>query len=200
RTVTLDVSMEKARIEDVLRLALKASKPPMTGGLKMTNLLVIPPGNQDVVDKLRLKGQFAVAQAKFAEIDIQKKIDEQSHRSRGKAPDMEAENVVSNFSGRFELANAGLTLRPVTFSTPGAFVTLAGTYDLRADALSFKGTLYMDAKVSETQTGFKRLLLKAIDPLFRRKGGGSAIPIKVEGRSHDPNFGLDTHRLFKRDR
>jgi hypothetical protein len=199
-TITLDISMEKARIEDVLRLAIKAAKPPMTGGVKMTARLVIPPGTRDVADKLRLTGQFAVARATFTEIDIQQKIDELSRRSRGQGAKTPQQGVVSNFGGRFDLETARLTLRPVTFSAPGANVDLSGTYQLRPETLNFTGTLSMAAKVSQTQTGFKRLVLKAIDPLFNKKGGGSTIPIKVAGTRSNPHFGLDRRRLFKRDR
>jgi hypothetical protein len=52
--------------------------------------------------------------------------------------------------------------------------------------------------VSDTTTGIKHLLLKLADPLFKRDGGGSAIPIKVTGRRSDPSFGLDKGRLFSR--
>ena len=39
----------------------------------------------------------------------------------------------------------------------------------------------MDAKISETVTGFKSLLLKMIDPLFSGENGGSEIPIRISG-------------------
>jgi hypothetical protein len=81
---------------------------------------------------------------------------------------------------------------------PGSLVDLAGTYDLVPETLNFKGTLFMDAKVSDTTTGIKHFLLKLADPLFRRDGGGSAIPIKVTGRRSDPSIGLDKSRLFSR--
>jgi hypothetical protein len=43
------------------------------------------------------------------------------------------------------------------------------------------------------------MVLKVIDPLFEKKGGGgSAIPIKIEGKRSDPAFGLDKGRLLKR--
>jgi hypothetical protein len=198
RIVTLDVSIERGRIEDLLRLAVKAPKPPLTGAVKLTTRLVIPPGKRDVAEKLQLDGRFGVAQARFTEIDIQKKINELSHRSRGKPPDAPEQNVVSNFNGRFDLRDAVLRLHPVTFNTPGAAVTLTGAYRLRPETLDFTGMLYMDAKISETQTGFKRLLLKVVDPLFSKNGGGSAIPIKIEGQRSDPQFGLDRSRLFRR--
>jgi hypothetical protein len=40
--------------------------------------------------------------------------------------------------------------------------------------------------------GVKRQLLKAIDPIFEKKGGGGTeIPIKINGNRSSPSFGLD---------
>jgi AsmA-like C-terminal region len=199
RTVTLDVVMDKARIEDVLRLAVKASKAPMTGAMKLRTKFVLPPGDRDVVQKLRLDGQFTIGTARFTSIDIQKKIDELSRRSRGESAEADQPSAASNFRGEFRLADATLTLRTLTFETPGASVQLAGTYDLRRETLGFKGLFLMDAKISETQKGWKRFVLKVVDPLFAKKGGeGTELPIKIEGKRSQPAFGLDRGRLFKR--
>jgi hypothetical protein len=199
RTVTLDIVMDKARIEDVLRLAVKAPKPPMTGAMKLRTKFVLPPGDRDVVEKLRLDGQFAIGTATFTSLDIQKKVNELSRRGRGKSAEADQPSVASNFRGEFKLADGTLTLRALTFDTPGASVQLAGTYDLRRETLGFKGMLLLDARVSETQKGWKRLVLKVIDPLFAKKGGeGTALPIKIEGKRSQPSFGLDRGRLFKR--
>jgi len=198
RQVVLDIVMDQARVEDVLRLVVKSAKPPMIGALKLTTKFVLPPGHRDVVDKLRLDGQFSIARVQFTEINVQDKIDELSHRSRGKSPDVEQQHVVSDFKGRFRLADGRLMLPALTFAAPGAAVSLAGSYALRPEMLDFNGTLRMDAKVSETQSGFKRVLLKVVDPLFSKDGGGSAIPIKIVGRRNNPSFGLDKGRVFHR--
>jgi hypothetical protein len=84
------------------------------------------------------------------------------------------------------------------FAVPGAQVHLDGSYALRREVLAFKGNLLLDAKVSQTVSGWKSLLLKIADPLFSREGGGSSIPIKIEGTRDDPKFGLDMSRVFKR--
>ena len=202
RTVRVNVVMDTARIEDVLRLAVKAPKSPMSGGLKLTTELVIPPGDLDVVDKLRLSGHFAIATARFTSLDIQKKVDELSKRSRGgpaRAGDAAQTGVASNFQGRFRLADAALALQALTFETPGTRVELAGAYHLRREALAFKGKLEMDATISETQKGWKRFAFKPLDPIFAKKGGGgTSIPIKIDGRRDQPAFGLDRGRLLRR--
>ena len=80
---------------------------------------------------------------------------------------------------------------------PGAVVSLNGAYSLRRETLAFTGDLFMDAKISQTVTGFKSLLLKVADPLFRRNGK-TRIPLKISGTRDDPQFGLDAKRVFRR--
>ncbi len=46
-------------------------------------------------------------------------------------------------------------------------------------------------------TGFKSLLLKMADPLFR-KNGKTVVPLKISGTRNDPQFGLDMQRVLKR--
>jgi hypothetical protein len=195
--VALDVSIERGRLEDVLALVVNTPKSPMTGALQLTTRLVLPPGDQDVVKKLRLKGRFSIAGTRFTTLDVQKKVNELSRRGRGMSPEEMKEHVTSRFIGEFTLAGGRLDIPKVTFDVPGSVVELGGTYDLLPEQLNFKGTLFMDVKVSETTTGLKRLLLKAVDPFFNREGGGSAIPIRIVGKRSDPDFGLDRSRVFK---
>lgn len=200
RVVTLDLAMDKARLEDVLRLAVKTQKPPMVGALRLRTTFVLPPGDEDVVEKLELGGQFAIERGRFTNPEVQQKIDALSRRSRGRTPGERPENVTSTFVGRFGLDGGALTLAGLTFDTPGARVQLAGTYGLRSERLNFAGMLLMDATISETQKGWKRLLLKQFDPIFEREGGkgGTALPIKIEGLRANPRFGMDARRLFHR--
>jgi AsmA-like C-terminal region len=198
RIVNLDIDMEQARIEDVMTMAVKSTPPPMTGALKLVTKFLLPPGETDVVDRLRLDGRFTMAGARFTNQAVQTKIVELSRRGRGQAADAAKQNVASNFAGRFKLADGTLSLPELKFEVPGAEVQLAGAYGLKAETINFKGQLLLDAKISETTTGFKSTVLKAIDPLFKREGGGSAIPIKIEGTRGEPKFGLDMGRVFKK--
>lgn len=199
RTVSLDVTIAKGRLEDVLHLAVNSDKPPLTGALAVKTKFVLPPGkDRTVIEKLQLNGTFVVADAAFSSPDVQNKIDELSHRSRGKeqAP---VQRVTSHLEGKFALKDGTLSLPKIAFNVPGSVVELSGGYALVPGTLDFTGMLYMDAKISETTSGWKRMLLKAIDPLFKREGGGSAIPIKVTGDRNNPSFGLDRSRVFKHD-
>ena len=126
-------------------------------------------------------------------------IEELSQRGRGKTAEPVKERVASDFQGRFKLAGGRLMLPSVSFNVPGARVELAGHYALKPETLDFKGQLLLDARISQTMTGWKSVLLKPFDPLFKQKdGSGSAIPIRIGGSRSAPDFGLDIHRVFRR--
>jgi hypothetical protein len=160
----------------------------------------LPPGKTDVADRLHLDGRFSIGAARFTNVDVQSKIRQLSARSQGKTVEELNNRVLSNFRGRFRLGNGHLALPELTFTVPGAEIVLAGGYALRPESLDFTGTMLMDATVSQTQHGWKRVLLKMADPLFRRKDGkdGSAIPFKISGKRTNPAFNLDYGRVFKR--
>jgi len=199
RTVLLTVTMKDARFEDLLRLSVKSDEPPMRGRLDIDTGFELPPGDEDVPQRLRLRGRFAIRGGRFASDTAQNKIDELSRRGRGDPGNSAVANVVSAFGGAFTLQDGTLRLPGLHFSVQGARVNLDGRYTLRDQGLDFTGALQLDAPVSQTVTGFKSILLKPIDPLFRRNGAGTHLPIRISGTVNQPNFGVDVKRVFKRD-
>lgn len=200
RIVKLDLAMKSGRLQDIMKLAVKAPVSPMTGQLTLLTAFAIPPGQGDVVDRLQLDGRFEIQQGKFTNREVQTKVNELSRRASGKLSSSPSTptNVTSDFNGRFKLGSGRLSLPVVVFDIPGAVVELAGEYGLRHETIAFSGNLFMDAKVSQTVTGFKSLLLKVADPLFRRNGR-TVVPLKIQGTRRDPRFGLDVKRVFQRD-
>ena len=67
RTVKLDVKIIDGRIQDVLKLAVKAKKPVMTGQIALQAKLLLPRGTTSVIDRLQLDGHFALENAQFTE-------------------------------------------------------------------------------------------------------------------------------------
>ena len=203
RHVALDIQIREARIEDVLRLAVKAAKSPMTGRMDLTTTFLLPAGEQDVIDRLNLNGQFRLAQARFSNIDVQRKIEALSLRARGKEdaePTGDGSSVVSNLRGKFVMRGAKLDFKELTFSIPGAEVQLTGIYDMRGESLDFQGDLLVEASLADMTSGFKAFLARLAQPFFRRPGGGSRFPIKITGPRSKPEFGLDMGRVFRRDK
>ena len=74
--------MDQARLEDVLWLAVKTPKPPMTGALTLQTVMILPPGDVDVVEKLQLDGKFTIEKTRFTDPGIQK----QDRRSQPAQP------------------------------------------------------------------------------------------------------------------
>lgn len=199
RTVRVHVKIDNGRVEDVLRLGIKGNSPVMTGALALHADLNLPAGPQDVMDRLELSGNFDVTSARFTSREVQVKLSDLSERARGLDPDEHAETVASNFRAQFRLAKSVLSLRDAAFAVPGAVVQAGGTYNLASEALQFDGTVRMQATVSQAVGGgVKSVLLKVVDPLFRRGGAGAVIPVKIQGTRNDPKIGLDFGRTFKR--
>jgi hypothetical protein len=197
RTISLDVSAN-GRFEDFLRLAVKGQKPVMRGGIDLKTALVIPPGDVDVVQKLQLRGSFKIRHGQFTSDTVQDKVDELSRRGRGEPENESVSNVLADFGSNFALTNGRLDLPKFQFAVEGAKVALGGNYRLPTQQLDFEGSLILDAPLSKTTTGFKSFLLKVVDPLFRKDGVGTVLPIVVSGTVDQPSFGLDKGRLIGR--
>ncbi len=196
RTVALDAVIENGRLQDVLKLAVDAATPPMTGGLGLTTNLLLPPGDASVAERLELKGNFMVTQLRFASSTVQDKVDEFSRRGRGRPKDVKIDDVPSAMRGRFHLKGGTLRFSDLRFSVRGAVVQLNGNYVLRGGALDFRGTLRLEARASQTMTGWRRWLMKVVDPLLAKDGAGTVLPIKVTGTANQPKFGVEVGKIF----
>ncbi len=195
KTVSLDVTVSDARVEDMLWLAVKAKQPLMVGGIAFKTKFDLPPGDKDIIEKLHLVGKFGVEAARFTSLKIQEKVEALSQRARpGEEP--EDERSVSNLRGDFELQDSVIDFAKLTFKVPGASVYLDGSYGLQKETLDFAGELHTQAKVSQMTTGAKSFFLKLADPLFKKKGAGAVIPINITGTREEPKFGLDVGRVL----
>ncbi len=190
KSVVLDVQIDRGRIEDVLKFAVR-SRPPMVGRISLKVKMDIPPGDQDIVEKLRLEGTFELARSEFVDPQIQDKIESLSLKSRGEHDDEGDERIVSNLRGRFLLQDGTASFSRLSFMVPGAQVHLDGHYGLVSEDLDFRGKLLMQEKLSNTQTGIKSALLKVLDPFFKGKKAGTELPIKITGTREAPKFGLN---------
>ena len=197
RTIRLDVKIEDGRIQDVLRLAVKAPKPVMLGRIALEAKLLLPPVKAKVIDKLQLDGRFALEGTHFTDASVQKQLATLSQRAQGKNPEESSAKVESNMSGRFVLRDGTLRLQPVVFGVPGATVQLNGAYGLRSEQLDFAGTFAMTASVSEAVGGIKGFFLKPFDPMFRQDGKGAVVPITITGQREQPKFGVEWGKVLK---
>jgi hypothetical protein len=192
--VELDVAIEKGKIDDLLKLAIRTDPPIMTGMVRLKTKFNLPPGEPDVANRLKLSGNFEVSQAHFSNEKIQGKIDALSMRSQGKpklAKDNIPDNVQSDLTGKFSLSDGIISFSQFEFRIPGTRADVTGTYSLDGKQFDFHGKARMDAKLSQMVTGWKSILLKPADPFFKKDGAGTEIPFKITGTESEPHFGTD---------
>ena len=198
--IDLDVNVPNGRIQDFLQLGVKTTPVVMTGRLTMKTKLHIPPGKESVTRKLGLKGGFTLREIHFTNPDVEDKVDMLSLRAQGDPKDAKpgAEDVHSEMVGQFVLEGGKLSFSKLEYSLPGATVALTGEYSLDGDRFEFEGKMRTDAKVSQmVASKWKSILLKPVDPFFKKDGAGAEIPVKISGTKSAPKFGLDLHHKDK---
>jgi len=199
RLILLDVTAGPARLEDLLRLAVKSPTPSITGALHVQTKFDLHPAEEAIAKRLKLDGSFNVQSARFTNPETEAKITSLSRHGQGKPRDEDIQNTPFDLQGHFALANSQATFSRLSFSLPGASLELQGGFGLATQALGFHGTLRLQAKVSQTTTGIKSLLLKPVDRLFERPGAGTVLPIEITGTREEPSFHVDIGKALKRE-
>jgi hypothetical protein len=200
--IDLDVNVPNGKIQNFLQLAVKTTPVVMTGRLTMKTKLHIPAGKESVTRKLALKGEFTLREIHFTNPEVEDKVDMLSLRAQGDPKDAKpgAEDVRSQMAGEFVKTDDKLSFSKLNYALPGATVALTGEYSLDGDRFEFDGKIRTDAKVSQmVASKWKSILLKPVDPFFKKDGAGAEIPVKVSGTKSAPKFGLDLRHKDKKD-
>jgi hypothetical protein len=198
KEIDLVARASRTGLGDFLRLAINSATPPMKGKIGFDTKVKIPPGETPVIERMQLDGRFTLGDVTFTSATVQQKISSLSHHAQGEPKSTETDDVTAQFAGRFLLRNGVLGLPQLKFEVPGAHVSLDGNYALQSGKIDFQGTAKLDATISQMTTGVKRILLKPVDPLFRRDGAGTVLPIRISGTRGSPSFQLDVGRVLKR--
>jgi hypothetical protein len=210
KTATIDLVTQNGRIEDILRLFTKEARAPMAGEVNFQGKAVLPPGTARFLKKVELVGDFGISDSTFTRQGTQQKVDELSQNAQKdstadskKSKDEKKENepapaVLSDLKGHVVLKNGIATFSNLSFYIPGAHAQMHGTYSLISETIDMHGTLKMDSELSDTAHGVKAVVLKVLDPFFKKKhGGGADVPVKIGGDYHHPSFGVDVGNASK---
>jgi hypothetical protein len=204
KTLSLDLNSREARIQDLLRLFVKADPPPLNGPIIFRAHVVLPPGKEPFLKRVRLEGDFGIMDAQFTRPRTQGKVEELSERARGKKKNEEEEedpeHTVSNLKGHVILRDGTAIFSNASFSVPGAFARMQGTYNLITQRINLYGTLAMQASLSKAAGGIKSILLKPLDPFFRKGHAGAVIPVQITGTYSHPSFHVSLTKKGKRPR
>ena len=185
----LEISTRRGRIEDILGLFVK-DRSPMSGPLVLRTHAEIPPGEETFLEKVGLDGGFGVDAGNFSSEETQQDVDKLSAGARGEKMD-DPETVLADLNGRVILAHGVARFSDLRFSVPGTKARMQGTYDILNHKIDLHGRMRVDTSISKTETGFKSLLLKFMDPIFKKKKKGEVVPIHILGTYEKPQFGLD---------
>jgi hypothetical protein len=79
----------------------------------------------------------------------------------------------------------------VHFEVPGVVIDAAGGYSLATEQMNFRGIARLDARMSRTQTGAKRVLMIPLDPLLSRDGAGTRVVLDISGTRNAPAVDVD---------
>jgi hypothetical protein len=195
RSIVLNVTLPHGRIEDMVRLAVKAPKPFLTGGVALkTKLQILPIPGEELSARLLLDGDFSIDRSQFLGGSVQDKLDQLSRRAQGQPKNEEISDVLSAMRGSFSLRDGDLQFASLVFQVPGADILLKGNYGIHSEQIDLHGVARLQAKVSQTMTGWKRIVLKPVDPFFSKDGAGTLLPIQVVGDRSAPKFGLDRRK------
>lgn len=198
KNIELQATIRNGRFEDLLQLAVKGGAP-MTGSVSLDTEIGIPRGDVDVIEKLILNGSVDIRGMRFVNPEIQNRIDELSRRGQGRPDDAAIDEIASQLLTRFSLSNTVLSLPSISYRVSGAAAEAQGQFNMRSQEMDFDGMVRLNAKASETVTGWKSLLLKPLDPLFSRNGKGTVLYFQVSGTRANPKFGLDVKRMLKKE-
>ena len=195
--IDIKVDVPAGRVEDFLKLVSKNGTPQITGTVQARAVLEISPGKQPVPDRIKLDGQFTLNDARLTNPKFQGKVEDLSLRGQGhpgKVKDANPDSIAATMQSNFQMANGVIKLPNLQYNVPGAQINLAGMYALDG-TLHFDGKARMQATVSQMVGGWKGLLLKPVDPFFKKDGAGTLVPIHVRGTRENPEFGVDLGRF-----
>ena len=193
KTARLEMAVNGGRIEDLLFLFTDEKRPSMTGSINLRANVQVPPGPPGFLRKLDLAGNCGIASGRFTNPNVQQPVNALTESARGENEKQQAEDpetVLSKFTGRVSMKNGIATLSNVSFSAPGTRAQLRGTYNLVDRKVDLHGILHTDGKLSDTTSGFKELVLKAVGPFLKQKSV-TVVPFSITGTSPDPSFALD---------
>src|SRR5262249_33616997 len=145
KTTAIDFSVKQGRIQDVLRMFVKAKRPPLEGVTDFHAHVTVPPGDEPFLKKLALTGDFGVENGQFTTPETQGNVAKLSETGAGKKPQPDTgKNASGQPAGNAAGANqaqgneAGASGKEVDPSAYDVVSELAGHVDLRGGTATFK--------------------------------------------------------------
>jgi hypothetical protein len=191
KVARIDLRASNARIEDFLHLFAEAKRPPMSGRLSAHVQAQISGGPQPFLRRIKLQGNFGIAAGAFSQPSTQEGVNKLSAGALGEKDMSDPETVLTDLKGQVRMQNGIGTFQDLSFGVPGAAARVDGTYDLMSHKIDLRGQMQVDSKISNSESGAKALLLKMMEPFFKKRKKGEIVPIRISGTYDHPTYGLD---------
>jgi hypothetical protein len=198
KTASVELAATKGRIQDILLLFGRSERAPMSGIVSFHARVSVPPERRLFLEKVKLQGDFGIDAGSFTKSDTQEGVNRlsagalgQEDHHKNEQDEDDPETVLSDLKGHVLLKDGTARFSNLSFNVPGASAQLQGTYNLITERVDLRGTLKTDGEPSNTTHGMKALMLKVLDPFFKKKHVGYVMPVKITGTYQHPSFGLD---------
>ena len=191
KTALIDLKSDNGRIEDMVGLFVKASRAPMSGLATLHAKVEIPPGDRPFLKKLSIRGNFGIGGGEFSQPSTQQSVNKLSAGARGEKNDSDPNTALTDLAGGVTVNNGVANFANLSFGVPGASARLQGTYNLINYKIDLRGQMKVQTKISNTESGAKAVLLKMMDPFFKKRKKGEVLPVRIGGDYDHPTFGLD---------
>ncbi len=206
KTASIEFAARAGRIQDLLLLFTKSNRAPMSGVVDFHADVTLPPGKEEFLRKVELQGDFGVNAGSFTKSDTQEAVNhlslgalgEKDRKDKNQFGSSESgggednrNTVLSDLKGHVVLKDGMARLSNLSFSVPGALASMQGTYNLITEKVDLRGTLKTESEPSDSTSGMKAVMLKVLEPFFRKKKIGYELPVKITGTYGNPSFGLD---------
>jgi AsmA-like C-terminal region len=194
KLTSVDLFGMDGRIEDLLDLFIQSKRPPMTGNVTFRAHVELPPESESFIKKLKLVGDFGIGAGKFMNPHTQAgvgKLSESAQKAEKWDHPEDPATVLSNLKGHVVAKDGIATLSNLSFSVPGAYARMHGTFSLVEHNVDLHGTLVTTGKVGDATTGLKAVLVKAVTPLFKKRASARIVPFKITGKYQHTTVALD---------
>ena len=186
------------RVQDLMGM-FAHDGAPVTGAATLHAEAFVPPQHEHFLKALQISGAFALSGLHFTQAQTQQTINGFSQRASGTGPKKKEANAAAEAPiVASELKAQNVTLRNgvaqftnLAFATPGADADGLGNFNLLNKRVDVTGTLHMVTDLSHATTGVKSILLKPVDPFFKKKDQGTVAPVHLSGTYDHPIVGLE---------
>ncbi len=196
KTASFEVAVPQGRVDDLLYL-FSRGEPGLSGLLNARGKFLWPPDGRKFLESIHLDLQVGMSQGHFTAPDTQDSINRISKSAGGetkKQENTDLRTVLSRITAAIRMSGGVAHIAQARFDVPGADATVEGTYNVIDQRTDLHGTLDTRGHLSDTTSGFKALVLKAMGPLFKKRDSERMIPFAITGSYGETAVTIDWKR------